>query len=69
MYAWFYSGSPLVVYPLVALFLFLGVFLSVLARTCLFQSASRYDAVASLPLVDQENHPETPEIHDRGAIQ
>jgi hypothetical protein len=54
MYAWFYQGSPLVVYPLVALFIFLCVFLGVLVDTYLRRAPGRYEPLAVMPLADDE---------------
>jgi hypothetical protein len=59
MYAWFYGGSPLIVYPLIALFLFLGVFIAVLIRTFAMRSFESYGPMAALPLSDEATQPET----------
>ena len=59
MYASFYAGSPLIVYPLVALFLFLGVFIAVLIRTFALRSFESYGGMAAMPLSDTTSQPET----------
>ena len=51
MFADFFSGSDLLLYPLLAMFLFLAVFLAVLGRV-LFRPARRLDRLSSLPLDD-----------------
>lgn len=51
MYKDLLAQSPLLVLPIVALFLFLGVFVAVLVRT-LARKPARFDAAARLPLED-----------------
>ena len=51
MFADFFSGSDLLLYPLLAMFLFLAVFLAVLGRVFL-RPARRFDRLSSLPLDD-----------------
>lgn len=47
-----FEGSPLLVLPLVALALFVLVFMAVVARLIL-QGKSHYDAQAAAPLADE----------------
>jgi hypothetical protein len=47
------AQSPLLVLPLVALFLFLGVFLAVLVRTMVTRTPE-YARTAALPLEDSD---------------
>jgi hypothetical protein len=49
----YFRHSPLLFYPLLALALFMGVFLLVSLRTVLTHK-HRYDALAALPLKDAE---------------
>ena len=51
------AQSPLLALPLVALFLFFGVFVLVLARTTLKKRGS-FDAAARLPLENDTNEQE-----------
>jgi len=48
-----FEGSPLMLLPLVSLFLFLGAFVVVFVRAYL-KRAKDYDDVASLPLADDD---------------
>ena len=52
MYGWFYRGSELVMYPLVGMFLFIGVFVAVVLRTYARGRRPSLDAAAALPLAD-----------------
>ncbi|MBL8601680.1 MAG: CcoQ/FixQ family Cbb3-type cytochrome c oxidase assembly chaperone [Myxococcales bacterium] len=52
MYREFFSHSPLLMYPLLALALFLGVFSLIVART-LGRRADSFDDRAALPLDDE----------------
>lgn len=56
MYAWFYKGSELVTYPLVAMFLFIAVFVAVVLRTYARGQQPSLDAASALPLAD-DTHP------------
>ena len=56
MYAWLFKGSELIAYPILALFLFLGAFLSVVVRAYGRGTARRFAPVAAMPLVDEERH-------------
>jgi hypothetical protein len=49
----YFRQSPLLFYPLVALAIFMGVFLGVALRTVLSVKHG-YDALAALPLSDDE---------------
>lgn len=49
----FFANSPLLALPLIALAIFVLVFLSVTLRA-LFTKASSYEAIARLPLESQE---------------
>ena len=51
MYRELFRGSPLLVLPLIALGLFVAVYLAQTLRTLLGRRG-RYDAVAALPLMD-----------------
>ena len=53
----FFLASPLLVYPLIALALFMGVFVMVTVATMMKRSES-YAQVADLPLRDQPPHEE-----------
>lgn len=48
-----FENSPLLLLPLAALAIFLGVFLFAFARTYL-RGKSEYEAVAALPLADDD---------------
>ena len=50
-----HMASPLLVLPLVAMFLFLAVFVAVVARA-LTRSRAEVTACASLPLIEERNH-------------
>jgi hypothetical protein len=45
----YFEKSPLLIFPLIALLLFLGVFVAVTVRA-LRSSPSKYDAISRLPL-------------------
>jgi hypothetical protein len=51
MYKDLFTQSPIMVLPIVALLLFLGVFVAVLLRT-FARKSDRFDAVARLPMED-----------------
>lgn len=52
MYGWFYRGSELVTYPLVGMFLFIGVFVAVVLRTYARGRRPLLDAAAALPFAN-----------------
>ena len=56
----FLTQSPLLILPLIALFLFLGVYLAVFLRT-LLRGGGAYEPVSRLPLDDGES---PKELHD-----
>jgi len=49
------AQSPLLILPIAAMFVFLGVFVAVLVRT-MSKRASAYDATAALPLSEESTH-------------
>ncbi len=51
-----FSHSPLLLLPIVAMFVFLAVFIAVLIRT-MSKRASAYDPIAALPLSDAMPEP------------
>lgn len=53
MYRQLLEHSSLLIYPLVALFLFLGVFIAQVIRTYA-RRATAYDSAAALPLTDDD---------------
>lgn len=67
MYSWLYRDSPLVIYPLVALFAFLGVFIAVVLRTYGRGAKKNLDAASQLPLFDGEEHYVNGNDNTRGA--
>ena len=50
------SQSPLLIMPIVAMFVFIGVFIAVLVRT-MSKRASAYDAIAASPLSESMADP------------
>jgi cbb3-type cytochrome oxidase subunit 3 len=52
----FDSAAHLLVLPIFALLLFLGIFVMVVART-MHRAASDYAAIAALPLTQEEERP------------
>lgn len=56
------SGHPVVALPIVALLVFVGVFLAVVARV-VWRGAKAYDSVASVPLSDESPLP----LHEEGS--
>lgn len=55
MYREFYAGATLLDLPLFTLVLFVTVFLGVVARTFVLRKSRDFDALAQLPLGD-DNH-------------
>jgi len=54
MYGHFYAGMPWTSLPLLALFLFLGVFITVIVRVSLPSRRREIEAAARLPFDDRE---------------
>ena len=61
----FFSQSPVLLLPLIALFLFLAVFIAVSLRAARM-TKSTVDTLAQLPLSDGEPRPATGEEADHG---
>ncbi len=56
------SQSPLLILPIVAMFVFIAVFIAVLVRT-MSKRASDYDAIAGSPLCESMPEPLSQETH------
>lgn len=56
MFKSFFLNSPLLVWPLVALMIFMGVFAVIIFRTFGRRRNAEFDAAAQLPLAEEVNH-------------
>ena len=66
MFAEFYRGSDLVVYPLIGLFIFIAAWAVALLRLTGKRAARQLDEVSRLPLEDDSNC-QTDRSHGQGA--
>ncbi len=52
MYRLFYTGNPLLLLPVLSMFLFAGVFIAAVVRAIKLRHRVRIDELSALPLLD-----------------